>query len=267
MGMRYYKKSLANLLFEKVKKLSEAQKFRDMLTKNGNIDNLAVAIAGDRKFKGFGGIQAIAGVSLPSTPPSNQDAAEEYVAEALRDRLSGADVTRVTSISDIHITPLGKEEPVVRVAVKFSKKSITRIRSGSTLLSAHDYIVFVDKNGYRLRWATGSQLVKFAKERKSVEGMRDYSADDIMDGTTEDLVLAGGDIVPVDMTKGEYEYITKLIRSRIAKARGDVDKADASYKMPFTIDGSKVRVDLKFESLFERFVSKWSNSHLSPPVF
>jgi hypothetical protein len=265
MGMRYYRKKLAALLFEKKKKKPdpETEQFRQVL--NDGIDSLAAAIADDPKFKNFGDIQANAGVSAPPTP-SNQNTAEKYVADALRDRLSrfsngrprrvlGAKVTRVNSISDIHITPIGEKEPVVRVEVKFSKKSITRIRSGSTLLSAHDYIVFVDKNG--IRWATSKDLMDFAKSRKSVAGMHNYSAQDILDGTT-DIEFGDSEEGPflgaVDMTKGEYEYITKLIRSRIAKARGDTDKADASYTMPFTIDGSKVRVDLKFESLFRKYI-------------
>jgi len=238
MGMRYYKKSLANLLFENA---SDRQRFRDAL--NESIDELAQKIASDLKVTALPGAE-------PSVP-SNQNTAEKYAADALRARLPGAKVTRVNSISDIHITPDGKNEPVVKVEVKFSKKSIAGIRSGSTLLSAHDYIVFVDKNGYR--WATSEQLIDFAKSRKGVAGMRDFSADDILKGTTEDIY----DVIGVyDMTKGEYEYITKLIRSRIAKARGDTDKADVSYTMPFTIDGSKVRVDLKFESLFRKYISE-----------
>ncbi|MHA2265717.1 MAG: hypothetical protein ACXAEN_25275, partial [Candidatus Thorarchaeota archaeon] len=80
-----------------------------------------------------------------------------------------------------------------------------------------------------------------------------------LDGTTE-IEIGDSEEGPFlgafDMTKGEYEYIAKLIRSRIAKARGDTDKADVSYTMPFTIDGSKVRVALKFESLFRKYISE-----------
>ena len=244
-------------MFEKVEKPdSETQRFRQVLKRG--IDGLAAAIARDDKFKGFD-IQSK--TELPQLrTPKNQEAAEKSVRTALSKRLENATATRVNSISDIHITPEGRvpkgtTKPVVKVEVKFSDGEITKVPIGSTPLSSHDYVVFVDTTGYR--WAKSDELVKFAQNRESVKGKAAFSAQDILGGKTappeSGATFAAG---AVDMTKGEYEYITKLIRSRIAKARGDIDKADISYTMPFTIDGAKVRVDLKFESLFREYISE-----------
>jgi len=244
MGMRYYNKSLANLLFENETEKSDRQTFGNVL--NGNFDDLAAAIA--EELKEFG-VETKTGSLLRM--PKNQKEAEEFVADALRARLENATTEYVDSVSDVRVTPLGEQKPVVNVEVKFSEGSITQVPIGSTPLSSHDYIVLVDAAGYR--WAPASDLIKFAQGRPSVKGKVAFSAEEFMSNPTEELYS----YYPVhDITAGEYEYITKLIRSRIAKARGDTGKADVSYTMPFTIDGSKVRVDLKFESLFRKYISE-----------